>query len=275
MAIGSFECKIITGGFNHLDSSWSKTSNELNRCFKIYNPIKGDAIINIDNSEYSINSENIYFISGFNIVSQKCNSFMDIFWLHFIPTSLYLRHILLQAKPIYVLNKKDFPFINDFNKYVNQIFSKDSFMYSKITTSPYSYEEAKLHSYILSFIAEIIKDTPKDILSMTGNFIKLEPSIKYMNNEFRNNPPLEEIALKSTLAPNYFHRIFKKGFGQTPFNYMLRLRMEHAIKLLTTTNKSVKQVAFESGYDNEFYFYRQFKKQYNCSPGKLKKMRPF
>ncbi|MCG8310730.1 MAG: AraC family transcriptional regulator, partial [Cytophagales bacterium] len=80
---------------------------------------------------------------------------------------------------------------------------------------------------------------------------------------------------KSSLAPNYFHRIFKKNFGLTPYNYMLRLRMEMAVRLLTSTTKSVKEVAFETGYENEYYFYRQFKKHYNYSPGKLKKMRPF
>jgi AraC-like DNA-binding protein len=108
-----------------------------------------------------------------------------------------------------------------------------------------------------------------------GDLSKLNPSIEFMNNEFRNNPALNVIASKSSLAPNYFHRIFKKNFGLTPYNYMLRLRMEMAIRLLTTTTKSVKEVAFETGYESEYYFYRQFKKLYNYSPGKLKKMRPF
>ncbi len=275
MAIDSFECKIISGGFNHCDSSWNKTSDELDRCFKVYNPVKGDAIINVDNVEHFIESGNIYFISGFNIVSQKCSSFMDIYWLHFIPTSLHLRHILLNSESVRVWDKMDFPFMNNFNEYVQRLFSSDNFKPSNITALPYSFEEAKLHSYILNFIADIIKDIPIQSLSASGEITKLESSVKFMNNEFKQNPALKEIATKSNLAPNYFHRIFKKNFGLTPYNYMLRLRMEHAIKLLTTTNKSVKEVAFESGYDNEFYFYRQFKKQYKYSPGKLKKMRPF
>ena len=275
MAIDSFECNIITGGFNHCDSSWNKTSNELDRCFKIYNPVNGNAIINVDNTEYLIESGNIYFISGFNIVSQKCNSFMDIYWLHFIPTSLYLRHLLLNTEPVQVWNKKDFPLMNNFNKYIQQIFNSDRYKSSNIAALPYSFEEAKLHSYILNFIADILKDIPAQSLSSSREITKIEPSIKFMNNEFKNNPPLKEIASKSNLAPNYFHRIFKKNFGLTPYNYMLRLRMEIAIRLLTTTDKSVKEVGFESGYKNEFYFYRQFKKVYGYSPGRLKRIRPF
>ncbi len=275
MTIDSFECKIITGGFNHCDSSWNKSSSELDRCFKIYNPVKGDAIINVDNTEYLIESGNIYFISGFNIVSQKCNSFMDIFWLHFIPTSLYLRHILLNSEPVHVWDNTDFPFMDNFNKFTKKVFNNDNLLSSNILTLHYCFEEAKLHSYILNFIADIIKDFPVQSFSASGEITNLDPSLKFMNNEFKQNPPLEEIASKSNFAPNYFHRIFKKNFGLTPYNYMLRLRMEHAIKLLTTTNTSVKEIAFESGYNNEFYFYRQFKKQFNYSPGKLKKTRPF
>jgi len=275
MAIDSFECKIISGGFNHCDTSWNKSSDEFDRCFKIYNPVEGNAIINVDNTEHLLDSGNIYFISGFNIVSQKCSSFMDIYWLHFIPTSLYLRHILLNSEHVRVWNKMDFPFMSNFNKYIQQIFRNANLKPSNITTLPYSYEEAKLHSYILNFLADILKDNPAQSLSESGEITKLKPSVNFMNNEFKQNPSLEEIALKSNLAPNYFHRIFKKNFGLTPYNYMLRLRMEIAIRLLTTTDKSVKEIAFESGYENEFYFYRQFKKHYKYSPGKLKKLRPF
>lgn len=200
---------------------------------------------------------------------------MDIYWMHFIPTSLYLRHILLNTEHVRVWNKKDFPFMNNYNKYIQHIFGSSNHKSEGITALPYSFEEAKLHSYMLSFIADILKDIPVENLSVSGEITKLDPSIKFMNSEFKQNPPLEEIASKSNLAPNYFHRVFRKNFGLTPYNYMFRLRMEIAIRLLTTTNKSVKEVAFESGYDNEFYFYRQFKKHYGYSPGKLKKLRPF
>ncbi|RIJ45932.1 AraC family transcriptional regulator [Maribellus luteus] len=275
MAVDSFECRIITGGFNRCNSSWNKTSDELDKCFKIYHPVNGNATVTIDGQEYSIKSGNVYFLSGYNIVSQKCTSSMDIYWLHFVPVSLHLKHILQNATPIYARSADDYPFTSTFDQSVLKLFRSTHYLSANTSSLPYSTEEAQLHSYILAVIAELIKDIPAEQLSVSGSFTRLSPSIKFMNDEFRNNPPLHVIASKSNLAPNYFHRVFTQNFGLTPYNYMLKLRMEHAIKQLCSTNKSVKEIAFECGYSNEFYFHRQFKKHYNYSPGKLKRIRPF
>lgn len=275
MAIDSFECKIITGGYSHCDSSWNKKRDELDQCFKIYIPVDGEATIQINNTDYSINSNNIYFISGFELDAQKCDSFMNIYWLHFIPTSLYLRRILLNTVSIFSWHKEDIDFLDEKNNYIKSIFNPNYKGTTHISQIPYSYEEAKLHAFILNLIADVLKYNLTKKTTPIHGLAKLKPAIDFMNNEFRQNPSLEEIAEKSNLAPNYFHRVFRKHFGLTPLNYMLRMRMEIAVRLLTTTSKSVKEIAYEAGYSNEFYFYRQFKKHYNYSPGKLKKMRPF
>lgn len=274
MALDSFECRIITGGFNRCDDKWNKASDELDRCFKIYYPVCGNAIITINGTEHQIQSGRVYLISGYDIDSQHCKEYMDIYWLHFITSSLYLRHVLTNARYIYEWNDTAFSFLDDLNLYIKKLF-RGNYKTSTIASLPYSFEEAKILSYILHIIAEILKDFPGKESLASRKIKRLSPSISFMNNEFRNNPSLKSIAMKSNLAPNYFHRVFKKKFGVTPHGYMLRLRMEHAVKLLTTTDKIVKEVAFECGYDNEFYFCRQFKKQYKYSPGKLKKERPF
>ncbi|TKG91511.1 AraC family transcriptional regulator [Puteibacter caeruleilacunae] len=275
MAADSFECKIITGGFNHVDNSWDITNDELNRCFKIYHPIKGDAVITIDKREYRVEAGNIYFISGFDIEAQRCDDFMDVYWLHFVPASLQLSHILRQAEPVTSWPDKVFPYLSEFNRIVYDVFGIDDYEVLKTSALPYSFREAKLYSYLLDFVAHVLQCIPEEKLVVSREYLMLEPAIKYMNNEYKENPSLEEIAYVANLAPNYFHRIFKAQFGLTPYEFMLHLRMEHAIKLLTTTNKSVKEVAFESGYKNEFYFQRQFKRLYKYTPGKLKKLRPF
>jgi len=275
MALDSFACKIITGGFNHCDYTWNKSSDELDRCFKIYLPVKGEAVIIIDDIPVKITPENMYFLSGFSISAQKCISPMEIYWIHFVPVSLYLRHILLKSGSTYIWREQDFVFTENFKKYIQLVFRGKDYTKPNSLISSYTYEEAKLHSYIIDMIAEILKKSPAKNYEKTDELKKLEPSLKFMNDEFKNNPSLDVIASKSAMAPNYFHRIFKKNFGLTPFTYMQRLRMEIATRLIMTTSKSIKEVAFETGYTNEFYFYRQFKKYSGYSPGEMRKIKPF
>jgi AraC-like DNA-binding protein len=275
MALDSFECKIITGGYNHCNNSWNKSSDELDRCFKIYLPVEGEAIIELDHTPVRITPGNIYFLSGFNISAQKCVSPMEIYWLHFVPASLYLRHILLKSGNTYIWNEKDFAFAEKFKNYIQRVFRDKDYTKPNTLLTPYTYEEAKLHSYIIDVIAEILKKSPVKNYEKTDELKKLDRSLKFMNDEFKNNPSLNVIASKSAMAPNYFHRIFKKNFGLTPFTHMQRLRMEVAIRLLMTTSKSIKEVAFETGYTNEFYFYRQFKKYSGYSPSEMRKIKPF
>jgi AraC-like DNA-binding protein len=87
-----------------------------------------------------------------------------------------------------------------------------------------------------------------------------------MDKEYLTNPSLGIIASKVNYSENYFHRIFLKTFGLTPYEYMFNKRMEKAIKLLNENETIIKKIAMESGYDNEFYFSRIFKSHFGLSP---------
>lgn len=75
---------------------------------------------------------------------------------------------------------------------------------------------------------------------------------------------------------NYFHmnfdylnRIFKKRFGRTIMQYVNYYRIEDAKKMLRSGLFSVKQIAAELGFVNEFYFSRVFKKYEGISPSEF------
>jgi transcriptional regulator GlxA family with amidase domain len=54
--------------------------------------------------------------------------------------------------------------------------------------------------------------------------------------------------------------------GQTWRQYVLRLRLEHAMKLLIQTEKSVTAIAFESGFDELSHFHHRFKAAFGQPP---------
>lgn len=65
---------------------------------------------------------------------------------------------------------------------------------------------------------------------------------------------------------SYFCRFFKKNFGRTPLTYLNEYRIEKASSLLKKTNKSITEIALETGYEDINYFSRTFKKLKNLSP---------
>ena len=87
---------------------------------------------------------------------------------------------------------------------------------------------------------------------------------------YRKNISLEDIAARSHLSPNYFHRLFTKTFHVSPFSYIRIMRMEEAVRQLIYSYKTVKEIAYDSGYEDEAYFSRSFKKRYQVSPGKYR-----
>lgn len=61
-------------------------------------------------------------------------------------------------------------------------------------------------------------------------------------------------------------RRFEAGFGTSPGRYLSRLRLEGAMRLLLHGNHTVQEVAFLSGFSDEKYFSRAFRKHYGKPP---------
>ncbi|MGK9251785.1 helix-turn-helix transcriptional regulator [Paenibacillus humicus] len=69
----------------------------------------------------------------------------------------------------------------------------------------------------------------------------------------------------------HFIRFFKPYTGFTCIQYINRIRLEAASRMLTHTDLSVTAIAMECGYDNVSYFIRTFKKLHKASPDKYRK----
>jgi two-component system response regulator YesN len=75
-----------------------------------------------------------------------------------------------------------------------------------------------------------------------------------------------EIASELYLHPNYLSRLFKRETGQSISEYVIRLRMEKAKRLLEQKDAKVYQVALEVGYESVPHFYTVFKRLVGINP---------
>lgn len=75
-----------------------------------------------------------------------------------------------------------------------------------------------------------------------------------------------DVARHVQLNAAYFASQFKISFGVTPRRYITTVRVHTAAALLAGSNLAVKQVATQLGYQNIYFFSRQFKQVMRLSP---------
>jgi AraC-like DNA-binding protein len=93
----------------------------------------------------------------------------------------------------------------------------------------------------------------------------------YSFKNFKERIPLETIAAEIGLAPSSFCRYFKSKTGKSYTDFILELRVGHACKLLHENKLNVKQICYESGFNNFSSFHKHFKVITGFSPQNYQK----
>lgn len=101
-------------------------------------------------------------------------------------------------------------------------------------------------------------------------YSRIKPAMELMKSRVSEHIGLKELASSCNVSQAHFCRIFKELCGRSPMQYFLELRLVRVAKLLKTTEKSVSEIAWESGFDDVSYLCRRFKERYGVTPGKLR-----
>ena len=95
--------------------------------------------------------------------------------------------------------------------------------------------------------------------------------IMIITENFRDDISLEYVAKKLFVSPNYLGLLFKKAVGSSFRSYLNAIRIRCACNLLATTNKSVKEIASDCGYNSFEHFTYTFKKNMQLSANEYRK----
>lgn len=95
-------------------------------------------------------------------------------------------------------------------------------------------------------------------------------SISFINEHFNQNISLTEIASKANLSLYHFTRIFSKETGFTPHQYLIHTRISAAKYMLKSSETSIKDIAFSTGFHSESSFCSTFKKWEKMTPSQYR-----
>lgn len=125
---------------------------------------------------------------------------------------------------------------------------------------------AELLAFILREIAEQdlaiapINQKEKDT-TVLANSIKY-----YLEVHHSEDISLDSLSSSMYVSPTYLSKLFKKETGDSPINYLIKVRMEKAKVLLTDNSLSIKEIATSVGYQDAYHFSKLFKKYAGISP---------
>jgi AraC family transcriptional regulator len=100
---------------------------------------------------------------------------------------------------------------------------------------------------------------------------RINKTFDYIENNLEKPFTLDELASVASFSKFHFSRIFQAMTGETPFQFILRVRLEKAASLIRTqNNESITQVAFRCGFSDLSIFSRNFRNLFGCAPSRYR-----
>lgn len=117
------------------------------------------------------------------------------------------------------------------------------------------------------------KEIPKQSTSKSerGSQMRIKEMVRFIQENYRQHLTLEQIAASAHVSKTECNRCFKKNLNVTPMQYLTEYRLEIAARLLTSSEKSVNNIAVQCGFDDLSYFAKLFRGAKGVTPSQYRK----
>lgn len=244
---------LLTGGNHVCTPVWSRRIGRTEHFHRLYFPISGRAVIERGLETCDLRASMIYLIPSHTRIAYRCDKRMTLDWLHLRMDDLEQDVLLAESERIFRWPARQWAYWRGVYRNMDDLIARPSEALLAAT-------QAMLMDKVGRLVAQLREDRRRS--DPTGLAEQLRPAIAFMDARFVDNPSLTQIASTVHLSPTHFHRLFRRGFGLTPHDYMLRKRMSMAAALLQSGRWRVGETASRCGYDDLYYFSRVFRQYF-------------
>ena len=135
------------------------------------------------------------------------------------------------------------------------------------------YKSYALIYYLISELLEYFKiSATESIKTKQKHAIRLTRILNYINEHYKENFSLSDLAAEENLSVPYLSNFFDKHMGIKFSQYYTNVKLENAVKDLINTNDSIETIALNNGFTEYHTFVRAFKKKYETLPNNYRKL---
>ena len=167
---------------------------------------------------------------------------------------------LHMTRPAVIHPDKDNTLEKTFDRMVSAI--ETDILYSDYRCSGYIYD------YILEFCRYMSSETDSE---KSRNTTMLMPALLHMYEHFKTDISVTELSGLVGVTPQHFCRVFGRTMGMRPVEFLNKIRIEEAKRLLSRRDVNVAMAAEQSGFHDTCYFSTLFKRYTGVTPSAYKK----
>jgi AraC-like DNA-binding protein len=235
--------------------------------------MEGKKVWHTAHGTYQLSEGSCVFVrKGASIVEQFFDTTFCLV-MFFLPDDFIREVLKSKSIPLYRPGKKYAPIIPlDSDEPVKAFFQSMALLFDSGREPDQSLIEVKFRELVLMLAGNAHNC---ELLSFFCSLLYEPQAVslqKLMEDNYCFNLKLEEFARLSNRSLSAFKRDFQKQFKSTPGKWLIEKRLNHAMNLLTNTDKTVSEAAFESGFENLSHFSRAFHDYFGMTPRSQKRL---
>jgi AraC family transcriptional regulator, arabinose operon regulatory protein len=232
------------------------TKNKANGYYLLVYVVKGDGSYRFKTSTYRV-TENDFFVLPVKHVTALESSYENpwsIYWAYFSGSQASKVVLHLMGKK--VTPRKAKPLVGRLAQF------KDILHHLELmeNTENLVYANSRFYSFLCSFRLMVLS------ARKYGKKDSVIQSMEYMREHISNMITLEDLAEVSGLSVSHYCAVFKQKTMQTPMQLFTSMKIQRACQLLQNRNQTIKSVAYNLGFFDQYHFSKVFKQIMGVAP---------
>lgn len=251
-AVGDFTC----------DRKYFTERWDLEECLLLYT-ISGSGTIRYQQKEWTLKPGQLFAMDcrkyQYYATKEECWHFL---WIHFYGRCAFDYVDMLNAEgesPLYPGNRISLP---------------DYYEELAAYTAHFDLQsELEVSLTLQKLLTELIQvKKTEEFSGKYGSYrTEMEESIAYLQNHYSDDLTIEQLAEACHLSKYYYIKVFKAHTGQTPYDYLVNIRLQQAQKMLMESKETVGAIALKCGFADDKNFIACFKKRAGMTPLQFRK----